>query len=97
MAQTNSTRVAVSSAHPQKLAVLRLPSVKERTGLSRSTLYLRIAAGSFPAPISLGGRAVGWLESEVEGWIAGRIAERRTVEPACLDSVGNSNSEHVHA
>lgn len=52
--------------------ILRLPSVKTRTGLSRSTLYARAAEGTFPRPISLGPRAVGWLESEVDGWIAAR-------------------------
>lgn len=79
MAHTNSFGQACDNpgkAHQPPLAVLRLPSVKERTGLARSTLYLRIAAGSFPKPIGLGGRAVGWLESEVEEWIAARIAER---------------------
>ena len=45
--------------------MLRLPTVKARTGLSRSTIYLRISRGTFPAPVSLGGRAVGWIEAEV--------------------------------
>jgi prophage regulatory protein len=56
--------------------ILRLPAVKLRTGLSRSTIYLRIAKGMFPAPISLGARSVGWLESEVDDWLEQRIAER---------------------
>ena len=43
--------------------VLRLPAVKARTGLSRSTIYLRVSQGVFPAPVSLGGRAVGWIRS----------------------------------
>lgn len=76
MAQTNSSILAASTTCPQTLAVLRLSSVKKRTGLSRSTLYLRVAAGSFPKPINLGGRAVGWIESEVADWIAARVAER---------------------
>jgi len=46
--------------------ILRLPDVKKRTGLSRSTIYLRITNGDFPAPISLGGRAVGWTEAEIK-------------------------------
>lgn len=57
--------------------ILRLPTVKARTGLSRSTIYLRVAAGDFPKPISLGARAVGWLESEVDKWIAQRIESTR--------------------
>ncbi len=56
---------------------LRLPEVMERTGLSRSTIYVRVAAGSFPRPVALGGRAVGWIEAEVEAWVAERIAESR--------------------
>jgi len=43
-------------------SILRLPTVKDRTGLSRSTIYLRISQGKFPKPVSLGGRAVGWIE-----------------------------------
>ena len=50
-------------------AILRLPNVKSRTGLSRSTIYLRVKAGTFPAPISLGTRAVGWIESEIQQWL----------------------------
>lgn len=59
-------------------AILRLPVVKGRTGLSRSTIYLRIAEGSFPKPINLGSRAVGWLESEVDAWLASRVEVSRT-------------------
>jgi prophage regulatory protein len=53
--------------------ILRLPAVKASVGLSRSTIYLRIAEGTFPKPVSLGGRAVGWLQSEIEGWMHQRI------------------------
>lgn len=57
-------------------SILRLPAVKMSTGLSRSTLYLRIAQGKFPHPVSLGGRAVGWPSTEVAAlhaaWIAGK-------------------------
>ena len=57
--------------------ILRLPRVKARTGLSRSTIYLRVAEGSFPRPVSLGGRAVGWVESEVQKWLEQRIEASR--------------------
>ncbi len=54
--------------------ILRLPEVKARTGLSRSTIYLKVSEESFPAPVSLGGkRAVGWIETEVQGWIEQQI------------------------
>ena len=59
--------------------ILRLPAVKTRTGLSRSTIYLRVAEVRFPKPISLGARAVGWVDAEVEAWLAGQIElSRRT-------------------
>ncbi len=58
-------------------AILRLPHVKIRTGLSRSTIYLRVSEGTFPKPITLGPRAVGWIEAEISDWIARRIALSR--------------------
>ncbi len=54
--------------------ILRLPNVKTATGLSRSTLYLRISHGLFTHPVSLGGRAVGWPALEVASLNAARIA-----------------------
>ena len=53
---------------------LRLPSVKSESGLSRSTLYLRITQGLWTKPISLGGRSVGWPASEVTALNTARIA-----------------------
>ena len=64
---------ALSSA---KLAIMRLKDVKARTGLARSTIYQQIKAGIFPKPISLGPRAVGWLESDIEEWISAAVAKR---------------------
>lgn len=60
--------------------ILRLPDVKKRTGLSRSTIYLRIAVGAFPKPVALGGRAVGWVEAEVQQWIEKAIQTSRRSE-----------------
>ncbi len=57
--------------------ILRLPAVKTSTGLSRSTIYLRIAQGTFPKPVCLGGRAVGWLEAEIQEWLRQRIEASR--------------------
>jgi prophage regulatory protein len=57
--------------------ILRLPAVKSRIGLSRSTIYLRISEGTFPKPVKLGLRAVGWLESSVENWLAQQIEQSR--------------------
>jgi prophage regulatory protein len=60
--------------------ILRLPDVKAATGLSRSTLYLRIAHGVFTHPVSLGGRAVGWHAGEVAALNAARIAGKADSE-----------------
>lgn len=57
--------------------ILRLPAVKTRTGLSRSTIYLRVAEGKFPKPVSLGARAVGWVDAEVEAWLTRQIEQSR--------------------
>ena len=57
--------------------ILRLPKVKAITGLSRSTIYLRMSEGKFPKHISLGSRAVGWLKTEVSEWMEERIIESR--------------------
>ena len=64
----------MTHSHPR---ILRLPVVIHRTALSRSTIYKFIAAGRFPKPVRLGPRAVGWLESEIDDWIADRVAESR--------------------
>lgn len=58
------------------MRIIRLSVVIETTGLARSTIYKLINAGDFPRPIPLVGRSVGWLESEVQEWIKGRIALR---------------------
>jgi prophage regulatory protein len=60
----------------EKLSILRRKQVEKRTGLSRSTIYLRIQEGTFPRPINLGVRAVGWLENEIEDWLAARMEIR---------------------
>ena len=57
--------------------ILRLPQVQARTGLSRSTIYVRLAVGSFPKPVALGARAVRWIEEVVGAWIRQQIALSR--------------------
>jgi prophage regulatory protein len=59
--------------------ILRLPAVLAKTGLSRSTIYCRISSGTFVAPIKIGTRSVGFLESEVEAWIESQVAASRPV------------------
>lgn len=62
--------------------ILRLPTVLDRTGLSRSTVYQRAAEGNFPKAVSLGARAVGWVEAEVDEWIARQIEQSREFQDA---------------
>jgi len=58
------------------MRIIRLKDVMDLTGLARSTIYKFISGNSFPKPISLGDRCVGWLESEVHDWILDKIKER---------------------
>ncbi len=58
---------------------LRLQAVQGRVPYSRSTIYQKISRGEFPAPIDLGARAVAWLESDIDEWIAARIGKGRTM------------------
>ncbi len=60
--------------------ILRLPAVNSKTGVSRSTHYLRIQEGLFTKPVSLGLRAVGWPMTEVEAINAARIAGKTDEE-----------------
>jgi prophage regulatory protein len=60
--------------------ILRLPSVVDRLGKSRSSIYDDITKSMFPRPISLGGRSVGWREAEVDAIVKARIAGKSETE-----------------
>ena len=62
------------------MRIIRLIEVIASTGLARSTIYKYIAGGTFPKPVSLGERCVGWVESEIHDWILARIEERDLAE-----------------
>lgn len=62
-------------------ALLRMPDVRRLTGLSESAIYRHVQRGQFPHPLKLSERSTAWVESEVRGWIAARIAERDTTPP----------------
>ena len=64
----------MAKINQEVLTILWLKDVKDCTGLSRSTIYLRIQEGTFPRPVSLGSRAVGWPSTEVAAINAARIA-----------------------
>jgi len=57
--------------------LIRLPEVMRQTGLARSSIYDGIRAGTFVKSVALCGRNVGWVESEIQKWIADRIAASR--------------------
>jgi prophage regulatory protein len=61
---------------------LRLPEVEDRTGKSKSTIWAAIKSGTFPKPIKLGPRSVGWVESEIEAH-----------NQACIDASRPEDSE----
>ena len=66
--------------------IQRLPLVKERTGLGRSSIYSGVKAGSFPRPVALGARAVGWLDSDITEWIESRPLAPRAAQAVATDA-----------
>lgn len=59
-----------------KQTLIRLPEVKKRTGLSRSSIYLAMQRREFPQTVPLGRRAVAWIEAEVDDYINSQIEQR---------------------
>ena len=59
--------------------ILRLPQVCKVTGLGRSMIYQLEAERRFPTRVRIGLRAVGWIEAEVQTWLAEQIRRSRTV------------------
>ena len=64
------------------MRLLRFPDLSDRVGLRHSAIYDAIRKGTFPKPVSIGRKAVAWLESEVDVWINARIAERDAATPS---------------
>jgi len=56
--------------------ILRIGALKQKTGLSTSSIYGLIEEGGFPKPIPLSERRVGWLSDEIDDWISERVAAR---------------------
>lgn len=65
--------------------ILRLPQVEEITGKKRSGIYEDISAGTFPAPVPIGERAVGWLEDEIVDWQEACVAARNEKRRAATE------------
>ena len=60
--------------------IIRLKQVKQRTGLSRSSIYLAMNRGNFPRKIALGARSVGWIEEEIDCFLRTRIDASRATQ-----------------
>lgn len=60
-----------------EVTIWRLPEVMAHTGLSRSTIYDKMANGEFPLSINLSVRTIGWIADEIIDWIKARIDESR--------------------
>ena len=74
----------MANTSQEKFNLIRRKQVEDRTGLSRSTIYLRIQEGTFPRPVNLGVRAVGWPSDEVAALNAARIAGKTDDEIRAL-------------
>lgn len=57
--------------------ILKLPETEKRSGYKRASIYAKMKTGEFPQSIKLGANAVGWLESEIDAWIAARVQASR--------------------
>ena len=82
MAARNETAIRQA----KETRILRRKQVESRTGLSRSTIYAKLRRNpkrpsdydpTFPKPISVGAKAVGWIEAEVEAWLVAQINKSR--------------------
>ena len=62
------------------MALIRLKEVKEYTGLGRSSIYQKMNIGIFPKSVSLGDRAIAWVDTEIEEWVQGKIDLRDECE-----------------
>ena len=67
---------------PEPDRIIRLKTVINRSGLSRSTVYRKISEGTFPPKVKLSLHGVGWRESELNRWIANPAAYRPLVDVA---------------
>lgn len=56
--------------------LLRIREVTARTGRTRSRIYEDVASGKFPRPVKIGGQAIAFVETEIDAWIASKIAAR---------------------
>jgi prophage regulatory protein len=71
MNPNEQTKPTSPPAKPGRLT--RIPGVMERCGLGRSSIYAGVKNGTFPAPVRLSARAVGWREEDIDRWVSERV------------------------
>lgn len=78
----------MATQHQTAPTILRRKQVEARTGLSRSTIYAKLRRNpkrpndydpTFPKPVSVGAKAVGWIEAELDAWLIAQINKSRKV------------------
>ena len=86
-----TTEQSVSVPRNMSLKVLRLPQVIDETGLSKSTIYSRIAEGTFPSQFPLFGspRLSGWLKVEVDDWVQQQVDNERHSESSSQSNIAS--------
>jgi prophage regulatory protein len=77
--QSISTTTATSAVGVEFQRLLRIKQVQDRTGMSRSKVYLMIQQGQFPAPLKLGERVALWPESSINHWITQLVEKSKGV------------------
>jgi prophage regulatory protein len=86
VAFTAKKKETTMSSQNQTPTIIRRKQVEARTGLSRSTLYAKLRHNpkrptdydpTFPTQISLGAKAVGWIEEEIDDWLSAQIEKSR--------------------
>ena len=82
MINSNTERDQLNKEIDQSPKLIRIKSVIELTGLSKSYIYALVNKGLFPQSIQLvpGGTSVAWVEGEINEWIDSRIQERNRGE-----------------
>ena len=58
--------------------IIRMETVRARTGLSRSTIYRKIKEGTFPPQLRISSHGAGWRESDINSWVANPVTWRVT-------------------
>jgi prophage regulatory protein len=70
--RTTSTIANAPQIEADATDTLRLPTVRQRTGLGRSTIYRLMNQGLFPNAVQLAPRAIGWRKGDIDAWLAAR-------------------------